>query len=288
VSHVYTAGVTVRHDELDRFGRAHPGSYLRYLAHAAVEASAAAGYHPEWYDRAGTMWLVRRTTFELTQPVTLGDRLAISTWVEDFRRVRSHRRSEVRGADGELRLGALTDWVYIDVASGRPRRVPDEMAGAFGVAPGTTREREAWRAPEPPPGAAATVHRVPVYQVDSIGHVNNAVYLDLLAQATHDALADVGWPLDRLIAEATVPVLAAADLEYLDGARYGDDLVLTTWFAPTAVPSDALDAYQLVGTREAQRPLVRAATRWRFAAPTGAAVPLPAALLTALRSLLAA
>ena len=39
VPHVYTAHVTVRHDELDRFGRLQPAAYLRYLAHAAVEAA---------------------------------------------------------------------------------------------------------------------------------------------------------------------------------------------------------------------------------------------------------
>jgi hypothetical protein len=49
VSSVYTARVTVRHDELDRFGRLQPGVYLRYLAHAAVEASAAAGFDAAWY-----------------------------------------------------------------------------------------------------------------------------------------------------------------------------------------------------------------------------------------------
>src|SRR5205823_7406926 len=91
VSPVYTAHLTVRHDELDRFGRLHPAVHLRYLAHAAVEASAAAGYDAAWYARAGGMWLVRRSTLAVTRPARAGERLAIRTWVEDFRRVRSHR-----------------------------------------------------------------------------------------------------------------------------------------------------------------------------------------------------
>ena len=123
---VYTSFVNVRHHELDAFGRVHPGVYLRYLAHAAVEASTAAGFDAAWYAAAGAVWLVRRSTFTVLRPATAGEELEIRTWVEDFRRVRSHRRYEVRGADGALRLVARTDWVYVDLASGRPRRVPAE------------------------------------------------------------------------------------------------------------------------------------------------------------------
>src|SRR5437899_7157951 len=142
---VYTSLATVRHHELDAFGRVHPGVYLRYLAHAAVEASTAAGFDAAWYAAAAAVWLVRRSTFAVLRPATAGEELEIRTWVEDFRRVRSHRRYEVRGLDGTLRLAALTDWVYVDRASGRPRRVPREMEDAFGGT-SVTQERDGWHA----------------------------------------------------------------------------------------------------------------------------------------------
>src|ERR1043166_6164714 len=122
VSPIYTAYVTVRHDELDCFGRIHPAVYLRYLAHAAVEARAAAGFDAEWHAAAGAMWLIRRSTLDVAEPARAAERLAIRTWVEDFRRVRSHRRYAIHGADDRLCLEARTDWVYVDAASGRPRR----------------------------------------------------------------------------------------------------------------------------------------------------------------------
>jgi len=56
---VYTAHIAVRHDELDRFGRVHPAVYLRYLAHAAVEASTAAGYDAAWRADIGDWDLIR-------------------------------------------------------------------------------------------------------------------------------------------------------------------------------------------------------------------------------------
>jgi acyl-CoA thioester hydrolase len=286
VDQVYTERVSVRHDELDRWGRVHPSVYLRYLAHAAVEASAAAGFDAGWYERAGSMWLVRRSTLDVVRPVTLGERLEIRTWVDDFRRVRSFRRYEVFGADGALRASGLTDWVYVDAASGRPRRVPAEMEAAFGCASVRAREREEWETPPPPPAPAVAYHRVAGHEIDSIGHVNNAVYLDLVGQAMLDSLAAVGWPVERLVATGAVPVLARADIEYLDGALYDERLELRTWFGPAA---DALDAHHVVGREGEERPLVRAATAWRWVAvAANLPAPAPEGVGTALRSLLAA
>ena len=283
---VYTAHVTVRYDELDRFGRVHPAVYLRYLAHAAVEASTAAGYDAAWYTAAGAMWLVRRSVVEVTDPARAEEQLAIRTWVEDFRRVRSHRRYEVRDAGGRLRLEARTDWVYVDAATGRPRRVPTEFEAAFAVDGVPAQERAPWSAPDPPAVPAVSSHRVRAYELDGLGHVNNAVYLDFATQAVLDALEQVGWPLDRMVASGHVPALVRGDLEYLEAARYGDRVEIATWFAPAA---DGLEAHQVIGRRGGDRPLVRAATAWRWIDPAGESRnEFPAPVLAAIAPLLAA
>jgi acyl-CoA thioester hydrolase len=286
VQPVYTAHVTVRHDELDRFGRLHPAVHLRYLAHAAVEASTASGFDPAWYMAAGAMWLVRRSTFEVGRPARAGERLAIVTWVEDFRRVRSHRRYRVQGADGVVCLDARTDWVYVDAGTGRPRRVPPEFETAFGTTPGNGREREGWDGPAAPATPALATHRVRACELDGVGHVNNAVYLDIMGQAVLDALEQAGWPLERMVADGGVPRLGAADVEYHEGARYGEQLEIATWFTPV---SRALDAHQRIVRPGTDRPLVRASTRWEWADPArDALIDVPDAMLTALRSVLAA
>jgi acyl-CoA thioester hydrolase len=282
---VYTARVAVRHHEFDGFGRLHPAVYLRYLAEAAVEASTAAGFDAAWYAAAGTLWLVRRSTFAVARAVRAGETLAIRTWVEDFRRVRSQRRYVVYGEDGTLRVDARTDWVYVDAVTGRPRRVPPEMEAA--LAPGADAQaRDELRSPVPPRGAARTVHRVRIHELDGLGHMNNAAYLDVASQAMLDALDAAGWPLDRLLAKAVVPVLAEADIEYLDAARYGDRLEIATWFSPA---TGALDAHQRLTRLGETRPVVSATSRWRWADPaSGAGAEPPDGLLTALRPLLAA
>lgn len=286
MAHVYTAPIDVCHHELDAFGRVQPAVYLRYLSQAAVDASTAAGFDAGWYARAGAFWLVRRSTFELARPARAGERLEVRTWVEDFRRVRSHRRYELRDPRGELLLDGRTDWVFVDALSGRLRRVPEEMAGRFGIGPEAAgRERPGWIAPAPPPAPARVPYRVRFADVDSLAHVNNAAYLEVLTQATLDVLDGAGWTLDRLCEAGSIPELATADVEYLEAARYRERLETVTWLAP----GPDLGIHQRIERADDGRPMVRASTRWRFVDPVrGTRVDPPTGLPTALASLLAA
>jgi acyl-CoA thioesterase FadM len=285
VGHVYIAQVRVRHDELDAFGRAHPAAYLRHLAQVAIDASTDAGFDARWYDAAGARWLVRRTTFAVPRPWRADSALSVRTWVEDFRRVRSRRCYEVMDGD-ERRLTALTDWVFVDVATGRPRRVPKEMEARFGTAVPVGQPRTPWRAPDPPPAPGRSTYRVRWAELDALGHMNNAAYVDLLVQGTLDVLDGVGWPLERLAGNGVAPFVAAGDVEYLDEVRHGDRLETLTWFAAAR---GRLDVHQR-GSRVADgRPVVQATTSWRWAdVRSDVLAEPPAGLGPALRPLQAA
>jgi acyl-CoA thioester hydrolase len=56
----------------------------------------------------------------------------IRTWVENIQRVRSLRKYEfVRKADGKTLVKGETDWVFVDVKSGRPLAIPQEVVDVF-------------------------------------------------------------------------------------------------------------------------------------------------------------
>ncbi len=284
VSHVYTARIRVRHNELDAFGRVYPAAHLRWLAQAAIDASSDAGFDAAYYLTAGAHWLVRRTTFSVLRLVRADTDLDVTTWVADFRRVRSLRRYEIRDVAGTPVVTAATDWVFVDL-SGRLRRVPEAMERQFGHGPETSLAREPWSAPEPPATPGRAVGTVRWADLDSLGHVNNAAYLDVLTEATLAVLGDAGWPMDRLAAAGPVPHVASGDIEYLDAAVFGDELATTTWFV--AAP-DALCVHQQVTRVGDGRAIVRGSTTWRWTDAADAVVPLPAGLADALRPLRAA
>lgn len=285
MSHVYIAQVRVRHDDLDAFGRAYPSAYLRHLAQVAIDASSDAGFDDVWYAAAGARWLVRRTTFALARPARADDELRVRTWVEDFRRVRSRRRYEVHTGDAPA-LTAVTDWVFVDTATGRPRRVPEEMETRFGMAVDAGAPRTPWRAPDPPAEPGRSSYQVRWAELDSLGHMNNAAYLDLLVQGTLDVLGGLGWPIERLAEGGVAPYVSSGDVEYLDEVRYGDQLETRTWFAPAR---GGLEAHQRAVRVADGRAVVQASIGWQWAdATSDAPADPPPALVAALRPLLAA
>jgi len=65
---------------------------------------------------------------EYLKPVYAGEDVIALTWVADFRRVRSLRRYQFLRQSGNVLLArGETDWVFVDIASGRPRMVPEEL-----------------------------------------------------------------------------------------------------------------------------------------------------------------
>lgn len=68
----------------------------------------------------------------LQAPAFLGEVITAATWVSAFAPRQSLRRYLFwRGADKTLLAEAETNWVYIDLKSGRPIRLPDELRVAF-------------------------------------------------------------------------------------------------------------------------------------------------------------
>jgi acyl-CoA thioester hydrolase len=52
--------------------------------------------------------------------------------VENIRKVRSLRRYEFfRKADGKILVKGETDWVFVDVKSGRPLAIPQSVVDVF-------------------------------------------------------------------------------------------------------------------------------------------------------------
>jgi acyl-CoA thioesterase FadM len=266
----------VRIFDVDVFGELRTAVLLRFLWQTASDASAAVGYDLEWYERAGTLWIIRRTRLERLAPVHYRDALTIRTWVSDIRRVRSQREyTVVRADDGGAVARATTDWVYVDLARGALVQPPPDLQRALMPDGVTSQPRPPSHAGPPPQTAARCVRRVELADLDTVAHVNNAQYSVFVEQMVWDALAARGWRLDPQ-AGAPRARLTALDLEYFEAARYGDHLAGAVWV--TALAADRFEtACELaIGGRRA----LRAHGTWRWEGGS-----LPAGLGTALRSL---
>jgi acyl-CoA thioesterase FadM len=225
---VHTSRHRVRVYDVDAFGDLRATTLLGVLQQTASDASTALGFGVDWYERRGTMWVVRRTAVDVLTAPRYGDELAVRTWVDDIRRVRSQRRYEVaRASDGAIVVRACSDWVYVDARRATLLQPPEELRRALMPGGVTARPRPARLAASPPPGAFRAHRRVEMADIDTAAHVNNARYAAYVEQALWDALAAHGWTIDPRVAARPQP--RRYDLEYLGSARYGDVLEALLW-----------------------------------------------------------
>lgn len=254
----------VRLYECDAYGHVNNANYLRFMQESAIDASAAAGYDRARYAEMDRLWLVRETDIEYLQPLRYGDSVQIKTWVADFRRVRSRRAYEFRHTgSGALVARALTDWIFLDSATGRPTAIPREMMHAFfpegppQSAPPRTRFPSP---PPPPPGVYRMRRRVEWRDLDETQHVNNAAYLAYLEDCGLQVCAAHGWPLARMQEEGFAIVARRHRIEYRQPALFDDELELTTW-AYDMKHTSALRHFAIARVGD-DAPVAQARTRW--------------------------
>ena len=264
--------------DVDAFGELRTSTLLKLLQETATRASTDAGFDPAYYRTTGTMWLVRRTTLMLDAPARYGDTLDVTTWIDDFRRVRSQRKYEVRAGDRMVATG-VTDWVYVDAQS-RPRTIPDDMQRVFAPDGARSVPRSSMRDDPPPLGATVLSHRVAPHELDALAHVNNANYVHYVEHAAHEALAQVDWPPVRQLAAGGRLRAVRHDLEYLDGALLDDVIDVTTWVV--TVGEDRFERATVVTRAATGAKLLRAASTWAWMERGSRAAILPAGLHDAL------
>lgn len=225
----------VRHYECDAYGHVNHANYLRYMEQAALDASAAVGYDEARYEAIGHFWLIRETEVEYLRPLVYGDSVAVSTWVEDFRRVRSRRLYEFHHAvTSDLVARATTDWVYLERDTLRPASIPPDMVAAFapdGDVP-TAPPRDHFPAAPPPPPGVYTMNRVVEWRdIDAAGHVNNATYMNYMEECGIRAVASVGWTMERMRQEGAAIVARRHRIEYRQQAVHGEELAISTYLS---------------------------------------------------------
>ena len=217
-----SAAYRVRFDEAGPDGIARASTYLRYAQDVAWVHSERRGFGRPWYIERGLAWVVRAVELTVVAALPTGAGLVATTEVVGGRRVMARRRCDLRSEpDGALVATVLTDWVMTTTA-GAPTRVPDAFPISFGVAldnfepikvdPGT-----------PPAGTPERTFEVRLHELDPMGHVNNATYLDWLDEA-----------IQALAPDAIEAVPRRYRLEYKSAAAPAARLTGQAWPEGTA------------------------------------------------------
>ncbi|MBP8972808.1 MAG: acyl-CoA thioesterase [Anaerolineae bacterium] len=129
---VFTIQTRVAWRDLDTAGHVNNANYMAYLEECGVRVAEAYGWSPARMAEAGFGIVARHYRLEYQQPALFGDELTVATWYSDAKRSSAIRHYTItRPCDGALIARARVTWVWVDLASGRPIRIPDEFIAAF-------------------------------------------------------------------------------------------------------------------------------------------------------------
>jgi acyl-CoA thioester hydrolase len=134
--HVMELAVEAR--DIDAYDHVNNAVYLTWLDRAAWSHSAALGAPLEQCLGMRRGMAALRTEIDFVRAALLGDRVRVATWIADSDgRLRVERRFHVvRAADQATLARARTEYVCINLDTGRAVRMPPLFARAYVATPG--------------------------------------------------------------------------------------------------------------------------------------------------------
>lgn len=125
----FTQTITAGPDDIDELGHVNNAVWVRWIQDVAVahwHAVAAPEHHDAY------IWVVTRHEIDYRGNVSEGETVTGETWVPDPPRgARFDRHIRFTGADGKVKVEAVSTWAMLDRATGRLVRVRDEIAAPF-------------------------------------------------------------------------------------------------------------------------------------------------------------
>ncbi|MDE2613115.1 MAG: acyl-CoA thioesterase [Burkholderiales bacterium] len=131
--HPFTLPVVPRAEDIDGLNHTNNAVYVQWCERAGWAHSEALGLALADYRRLDRAMVIRRAEYDYLRPAALGDELVLGTWLVagDGRLTLRREFQLVRAHDGAALMRGRWDLVCVELASGRPRRMPQEFLSAY-------------------------------------------------------------------------------------------------------------------------------------------------------------
>jgi len=188
---LHSRSFPVLYDDVDSLAFAKPVSLLHYLEEAAASHCEDSGWGVFRLLSEGHGWVLLRGGFEMRRYPAYRENVTVETWVSSSRRFCAEREYRVLSASSEVLGEARALWLFCDLGTRRPATIFPEILEAWapnGKCAGSLALDEI---DGPPADAAAPLDvvapgggfAVRAGDIDTNGHVNNAIYLSWALEA---------------------------------------------------------------------------------------------------------
>lgn len=162
---------------------------MRMMQEAAILDSDRAGYAIRDIQRTRVIWMLVQWHVRMLGTAGWDENLTVTTWPRSMDKVTSNRCFRMTDSQGQTIAVAETDWLLVNVDTGRAMRIPPEVAQAYELV-----DEGVFDTPMPALSkeigeltyTGTVLHR----DIDTNHHVNNLVYLSYAREAMPPADAD--------------------------------------------------------------------------------------------------
>ena len=132
----FTYETSVSPEDIDGLNHTNNTVYVKWCEQVAWAHSVSLGLDLDCYRRLNRAMAITHSEFNYLQASREGDQIVAATWITDWdRKVTMQRRFQViRPSDGVTLLRGGMRFACIDLATGRPKRIPPEFLDGYGPA----------------------------------------------------------------------------------------------------------------------------------------------------------
>ncbi len=186
----------IRYSEIGEDKRLTLPGLINYFQDCSTFQSEELGNGVDAMKAKGKVWVLAYWQIELERLPMLGEEVSVQTWAHAFKGFQGERNYQMLDHNGQMTACANSLWIYIDLQTGHPVRVDQDVQTLYPIEPALKMERISRKISMPEYGTEQDAFRVCRHHLDTNHHVNNAQYIDMAQEYLPKA-----WKLSRVRAE---------------------------------------------------------------------------------------
>lgn len=176
---MYSFDSRIRYSEVDKEGKITLNAILDYFQDSSSFHSEELGRGIEFLMEQELAWVLSAWQIEIKRYPSYGEYVKICTWPYDFKGFFGYRNFTMETPEGEVLAFANSMWTLLDLKTGRPTRIPVEVASAYELSPQYPMKCESRKIELPKEMQSEESFPVHKYHIDTNQHVNNGRYVGM-------------------------------------------------------------------------------------------------------------
>ncbi len=218
---MYSFNSRVRYSEVDEEKKLTLNGILNYFQDCSTFQSEELGNGVDKMKELHRVWVLSSWQIVVERYPELCEEITIGTWPYEFQGFFGYRNFAMYDKDGKMIAYANSLWTFLDVDTGRPARVPEEVSGKYTWEEKLDMNYASRKVPMPKEGETQEPFAVQRYHLDTNHHVNNGQYIQMAREyipadfVIHQMRAE--YKKSALLGDVIYPVVERDEERYVVG-----------------------------------------------------------------------